>query len=173
MHALDYTYRRWQSLLTELQVEREYVALACEYGEPPQYFVKRKALRGMDCSGCVDFYEDAVNAVTLYMAIDLFAVFEKYLFDDKIDRIQDSNKNFHTALVGNRLNTIEMLLHFWQQRFPQYAYKQSLFDTLDDARHYRNWIAHGRRFSCKAQVIPKAEEMYNAIVLFILWLEQI
>lgn len=169
MHTLDEIHNQWSSVLEDLRSERERINVSVGQGLALEDCVSRGAVLGMSLAEVNHFYSSIIDKLTAYHAVDLFAIFEKFLFGDAEHRSKDKNARFHSVMkkLRNRHKahlSVDRLIDKWQATLPITPDNADLFSRIADARKYRNWIAHGQRFPLQATCIPASDDVYLAVL---------
>lgn len=164
MYSVYETYIKWESVLIELENEFQKIDSAFQKGKSLSNIVERKAISGMTFEEIVYFYDTTIKSLRLYESVDLFACFEKMIFNDAEERKKDSKRILYNKLCKlNLTNTkVSKLIDIWRTHLKSKLSKK-IFVCIDNARQHRNWVAHGCRFQCQTQTPPQPVELYHAI----------
>lgn len=167
MSTIENIHQRWESLIAEIESELIYIETANICGEDLSLATTRKELQGMPFHEAKYFLKKTLESLELHQAVSLFSWLEKFLFDDAIARKNDKKRKKHSKFtLVNKGTKADGLVKIWKKEFSSAEYKQ-IFDVIDDARHYRNWVAHGYRSKCLAANPLKNGDTFAAIKLLV------
>lgn len=165
MPTIENINGQWESLIAEIESELNYIEAADACGYPLSDATTRKDIQWLTFSEAKHFLGQTLNSLKLYQAVSLFSWFEKFIFEDANRRKADKTQKMHSNFFKVNDNTkIITLIKIWKNKLPRNKFDY-VFDIIDDARHHRNWIAHGCRFTCLATQPLKNGDTYTAIAL--------
>lgn len=166
MNALQVLYSGWESVLTELQFEYEFMSTVASIEEYAHYSAPREAVVGMTYDEAKYFYTTMINSTRLHAYLEIFAWYEKFLFDDLKKRVDSCSSPFCTQIIQLEMKkrTVYNILEAWKKFTPLIGHKD-LYIILEDTRAWRNYVAHGQRFSRPKKSIPLLEDVFTAINL--------
>lgn len=171
MSALDDMYFRWKSILTELENEFAFLETEIQKGGTVIDCTNRNAVRAMSFDEAKIFYSSIIESLKYYETVDFFSYFEKFLFDDASQRKRNNKAKCHSDIrkfykYPKNKQVVAKIIDIWRNTFSE-SYYDLIFSYIDDARLYRNWIAHGKRSPCKAKGPLAPDEVYTAVNLMI------
>lgn len=167
MSALDDMYLRWESILTELENEFAFLETEIQKGGTIIDCAKRETVRDMSFDEAKVFYSSIIESLKYYETVDFFSYFEKFLFEDAAQRSNNSKARCHSDMCTfyrcpPKKQVVAKIIDIWRIFFSGNGY-DNMFLCIDDARHYRNWIAHGKREPCKAKGPLVPDDVYIAV----------
>lgn len=171
MSALDDMYLRWESILTELENEFAFLETEIQKGGEIIDCAKREIVRTMSFDEAKVFYSSLIESLKQYETVDFFSYFEKFLFGDAAQRSNNSKARCHSDMCTfyrrpPKKRVVAKIIDIWRNTFSDSRY-DNIFSHIDDARLYRNWIAHGKREPCRAKGPLVPDDVYAAVSLMI------
>ena len=167
MTDVESIFIRWDFVLSKLENELEFIELEVNQGKVIFDIDQNENIKTMTIDEVRIFYSLLIESIKYCELVELFSCLERFLFDDIHARKKDNTKLYHgDACQIKRKTPVSCVIKMWKTIFNSDEYRD-IFSYIEDANAYRNWIAHGKRFTCKATSPLNIDETYTSIVLLI------
>ena len=167
MTDVESIFIRWDFILSKLENELEFIELEVNQGKVIFDIAQNENIKTMTIDEVRIFYSLLIESIKYCELVELFSCLERFLFDDIDARKKDNTKLYHrNACLIKRKMPVSCIINMWKNIFTSDEY-QDIFSYIEDAKAYRNWIAHGKRFTCTATSPLNIDETYTSIVLLI------